>query len=80
MLKLSSLSHLEPPLTTGIFTIGLVVFCLQFENARDAEDAIRGRDGYNFDGSRLRVLTGSNCFSIYLLLLASFISHCYYAG
>jgi hypothetical protein len=28
---------------------------LQFEEARDAEDAIRGRDGYNFDGCRLRV-------------------------
>ncbi|KAG6388952.1 hypothetical protein SASPL_150389 [Salvia splendens] len=27
----------------------------EFENARDAEDAIRGRDGYNFDGCRLRV-------------------------
>ncbi|KAG5223501.1 serine/arginine-rich splicing factor SR [Salix suchowensis] len=26
-----------------------------FEEARDAEDAIRGRDGYNFDGCRLRV-------------------------
>ncbi|XP_020277326.1 serine/arginine-rich-splicing factor SR34-like isoform X2 [Asparagus officinalis] len=28
---------------------------VEFEEARDAEDAIRGRDGYNFDGSRLRV-------------------------
>lgn len=28
---------------------------MQFEDARDAEDAIRGRDGYNFDGNRLRV-------------------------
>nr|GMD95144.1 serine/arginine-rich splicing factor SR34A-like isoform X1 [Ipomoea batatas] len=27
----------------------------KFENALDAEDAIRGRDGYNFDGCRLRV-------------------------
>lgn len=27
----------------------------QFEEARDAEDAIRGRDGYDFDGNRLRV-------------------------
>ncbi|RZC51973.1 hypothetical protein C5167_020396 [Papaver somniferum] len=26
-----------------------------FEDARDAEDAIRGRDGYSFDGHRLRV-------------------------
>lgn len=31
------------------------MFVLQYEDARDAEDAIRGRDGYNFDGSRLRV-------------------------
>ncbi|XP_024970386.1 serine/arginine-rich splicing factor SR34A-like isoform X4 [Cynara cardunculus var. scolymus] len=28
---------------------------VEFANARDAEDAIRGRDGYNFDGCRLRV-------------------------
>lgn len=28
---------------------------IEFENARDAEDAIRGRDGYKFDGHRLRV-------------------------
>ncbi|CAI9774210.1 unnamed protein product [Fraxinus pennsylvanica] len=28
---------------------------VEFESARDAEDAIRGRDGYNFDGCRLRV-------------------------
>ncbi|KAL8545527.1 hypothetical protein ACS0TY_005616 [Phlomoides rotata] len=28
---------------------------VEFEDSRDAEDAIRGRDGYNFDGSRLRV-------------------------
>ncbi|XP_022875487.1 serine/arginine-rich splicing factor SR34A isoform X2 [Olea europaea var. sylvestris] len=28
---------------------------VEFEHARDAEDAIRGRDGYNFDGCRLRV-------------------------
>ncbi|KAJ0918560.1 putative nucleotide-binding alpha-beta plait domain superfamily, RNA-binding domain superfamily [Helianthus annuus] len=26
-----------------------------FEEARDAEDAIRGRDGYDFDGDKLRV-------------------------
>jgi len=25
-----------------------------FEDSRDAEDAVRGRDGYNFDGNRLR--------------------------
>jgi len=28
---------------------------IEFEDARDAEDAIRGRDGYNFDGHCLRV-------------------------
>lgn len=28
---------------------------VEFESSRDAEDAIRGRDGYNFDGCRLRV-------------------------
>ncbi|KAM0948524.1 putative RNA recognition motif domain, nucleotide-binding alpha-beta plait domain superfamily [Dioscorea sansibarensis] len=28
---------------------------IEFEEARDAQDAIRGRDGYNFDGHRLRV-------------------------
>eukprot|EP01018_Ginkgo_biloba_P013173 Gb_21063 [translate_table: standard] len=28
---------------------------IEFEDARDAEDAIRGRDGYSFDGHRLRV-------------------------
>ncbi|KAL8130504.1 hypothetical protein V2J09_019659 [Rumex salicifolius] len=28
---------------------------VEFESSRDADDAIRGRDGYNFDGCRLRV-------------------------
>lgn len=28
---------------------------IEFDNSRDAEDAIRGRDGYKFDGHRLRV-------------------------
>ncbi|CAJ0577175.1 unnamed protein product, partial [Mesorhabditis spiculigera] len=28
---------------------------IDFEDARDAEDAVRGRDGYDFDGYRLRV-------------------------
>jgi arginine/serine-rich splicing factor 1/9 len=28
---------------------------VEFEDPRDAEDAIRGRDGYRFDGQRLRV-------------------------
>lgn len=27
---------------------------ISFDDYRDAEDAIRGRDGYNFDGYRLR--------------------------
>ncbi|KAG5567732.1 hypothetical protein RHGRI_003055 [Rhododendron griersonianum] len=31
------------------------IFFSQFEESRDAEDAIRGRDGYDFDGNRLRV-------------------------
>ncbi|KAK9724904.1 hypothetical protein RND81_05G107200 [Saponaria officinalis] len=31
-------------------------FCfVEFESSRDADDAVRGRDGYNFDGCRLRV-------------------------
>ncbi|GFZ04589.1 similar to SERINE-ARGININE PROTEIN 30 [Actinidia rufa] len=29
---------------------------VEFEEARDAEDAIRGRDGYDYDGHRLRSL------------------------
>ncbi|KAD5316743.1 hypothetical protein E3N88_16689 [Mikania micrantha] len=28
---------------------------VEFEEARDADDAIRGRDGYDFDGHKLRV-------------------------
>eukprot|EP00740_Mantoniella_antarctica_P007821 CAMPEP_0181354280 /NCGR_PEP_ID=MMETSP1106-20121128/3278_1 /TAXON_ID=81844 /ORGANISM="Mantoniella antarctica, Strain SL-175" /LENGTH=78 /DNA_ID=CAMNT_0023466935 /DNA_START=57 /DNA_END=290 /DNA_ORIENTATION=- len=28
---------------------------IEFDDARDAEDAVRGRDGYTFDGERLRV-------------------------
>ena len=28
---------------------------VEFEDSQDAEDAIRGRDGYDFDGHRLRV-------------------------
>ncbi|XP_059634445.1 serine/arginine-rich splicing factor SR34A-like [Cornus florida] len=31
---------------------------VEFDDAWAAEDAIRGRDGYNFDGSRLRVELG----------------------
>lgn len=33
----------------------LIYVGFQFEDPRDADDAIRGRDGYNFDGNRLRV-------------------------
>lgn len=51
---------LEPSLCPSLFVSWLSInhfelYCIQFENARDAEDAIRGRDGYNFDGCRLRV-------------------------
>ncbi|VDL86932.1 unnamed protein product [Nippostrongylus brasiliensis] len=28
---------------------------VEFEDYRDAEDAVRGRDGYDFDGCRIRV-------------------------
>lgn len=30
-------------------------FVLRFEHSRNADDAIHGRDGYDFDGCRLRV-------------------------
>jgi hypothetical protein len=33
----------------------MVLEILQFEDEQDAEDAIRGRDGYNFDGHPIRV-------------------------
>ncbi|KAM0065395.1 putative RNA recognition motif domain, nucleotide-binding alpha-beta plait domain superfamily [Helianthus debilis subsp. tardiflorus] len=39
---------------------------VEFEEACDAEDAIRGRDGYDFDGHRLRdhmCRAGDVCFS-----------------
>ena len=42
----------------------------QFENSRDAEDAIRGRDGYNFDGCRLRVMRLSNYCLVHFILLS----------
>lgn len=37
---------------------------MQFEDPRDAEDAIRGRDGYKFDGDRLRVSPIESIISI----------------
>lgn len=32
-----------------------LLLMMQFEDPRDADDAIYGRDGYDFDGCRLRV-------------------------
>ena len=37
------------------FIVDFNICLLQFEDPQDAEDAIRGRDGYDFDGHRLRV-------------------------
>lgn len=46
---------------------------LQFEDARDAEDAIRGRDGYDFDGHRLRVSNFSfSLFNLFCVYLSSY--------
>jgi arginine/serine-rich splicing factor 1/9 len=42
---------------------------IEFEDARDAEDAIRGRDGYNFDQNRLRV-----CFMCIICLIITCVS------
>lgn len=54
---------------------------VSFSDYRDAEDAVRGRDGYNFDGHRLRVelakgihllffaFSSATSFSKYLLIL-----------
>lgn len=36
-------------------TVDVFLLCSQFEDSRDAQDAIDGRDGYDFDGHRLRV-------------------------
>ena len=47
------------------------IYILKFEDARDAEDAICGRDGYNFDGHRLRVNYHS-CFFLYLSVFVLF--------
>ncbi|XP_038708912.1 serine/arginine-rich-splicing factor SR34-like [Tripterygium wilfordii] len=49
--KYGPISHVDlkiPPRPPGYAFV-------EFEEARDAEDAIRGRDGYDFDGHRLRV-------------------------
>ncbi|ETN80480.1 hypothetical protein NECAME_09153 [Necator americanus] len=34
---------------------GALFAFVEFEDSRDAEDAVRGRDGYDLDGSRIRV-------------------------
>nr|XP_009779637.1 PREDICTED: serine/arginine-rich-splicing factor SR34-like isoform X3 [Nicotiana sylvestris] len=49
--KYGPIAHIElkiPPRPPGYAFV-------EFEEVRDAEDAIRGRDGYDFDGHRLRV-------------------------
>ncbi|CAL1398596.1 unnamed protein product [Linum trigynum] len=49
--KFGHIAHIDlkvPPRPPGYAFV-------EFEDARDAEDAIRGRDGYDFDGHRLRV-------------------------
>jgi arginine/serine-rich splicing factor 1/9 len=54
------------PLVSMFFSF-IVVFeiCLvQFEDAQYAEDAIRGRDGYDFDGHRLRVGHSFLCIDV----------------
>uniref|UniRef100_A0A914ZZ54 RRM domain-containing protein n=1 Tax=Parascaris univalens TaxID=6257 RepID=A0A914ZZ54_PARUN len=37
------------------FTRGVPFAFIEFDDPRDARDAVRGRDGYSFDGCRLRV-------------------------
>ncbi|XP_076889024.1 serine/arginine-rich-splicing factor SR34-like [Bidens hawaiensis] len=49
--KYGPIAHIElkiPPRPPGYAFV-------EFEDARDADDAIRGRDGYDFDGHKLRV-------------------------
>ncbi|MFS7996755.1 putative RNA recognition motif domain, nucleotide-binding alpha-beta plait domain superfamily [Helianthus anomalus] len=49
--KYGPIAHIElkvPPRPPGYAFV-------EFEEARDADDAIRGRDGYDFDGHKLRV-------------------------
>lgn len=41
-------------LVNGLWLMSLLLM-MQFEDPRDADDAIYGRDGYDFDGCRLRV-------------------------
>ena len=56
---------------------------IQFEDPRDAEDAIHGRDGYNFDGNRLRVgAVSCVCSSSHFtcLILAMHRSNLHMAG
>lgn len=52
---------------------------IQFEDPRDAEDAIRGRDGCKFDGYRLRVslLTWHSTYLVYISveLCLSYVMH-----
>lgn len=43
---------------------------LQFEDRHDAEDAIRYRDGYDFDGFRLRVSIVSLLFFLFQVLFS----------
>ncbi|KAL2945379.1 Serine/arginine-rich-splicing factor SR34 [Bienertia sinuspersici] len=53
--KYGPIAHIDlkiPPRPPGY---AFVEFFLQFEEARHAQDAIDGRDGYDFDGHRLRV-------------------------
>ncbi|XP_027353253.1 serine/arginine-rich-splicing factor SR34-like isoform X1 [Abrus precatorius] len=50
-MKYGHITHIDlkvPPRPPGYAFV-------EFEDAQDAEDAIRGRDGYDFDGHRLRV-------------------------
>lgn len=54
---------------------------ITFAYERDAEDAARGRDGYNFDGNRLRVELAKGAF-MYLhhrdwLRLCTFLTSCF---
>lgn len=50
----------------------------QFEDPHDAEDAIHGRDGYNFDGHRLRV----SCVTYNIFILKMYfviLAHCFHS-